>query len=341
MRQIQYTRPGLTMADVSEPQITSPTQVKIRIAYASLCGTDLHIVRGDFDAMIDKSSIPMGHEASGIIVDIGDAATRKGLSVGDRVTFYFNHYCGTCLSCRDGREQFCDGILPTMDFMSDMIVLDEQQVYALPKNIDMAAASLIEPASVAMRGLEMCRIRQGSTVAVSGGGGLGQIVATLAKLAGATSLTMIEPVAEKRALALRRGADHVIDPFNEDVVSTALEITGGRGFDTVIEVSGAPKACMTAMDIAARGACVELLATYAPDATMTMSLANSFLREVTLVTGVAMSPYVLPRSVAIAPQLALGELITTFAPEQYEEGFAAQRDGDSVKTVFTFHGDGA
>lgn len=224
-----------------------------------------------------------------------------------------------------------------MSFMSDMVVLEEQQVYRLPTGIDMTAAALTEPTSVAKRGLEMCNIRPGSTVAISGGGGLGQIAASLAKLAGAVDITMIEPVSAKRHLVLVRGADYALDPNHGDVVAEAMEITDGCGFDTVIEVSGAPIACATAMDIAARGACVELLATYAPTATLTIALANSFLREVTVITGVSMSPHVLPRTVAISPRLDLGQLVTLFEPEQFDEGFEAQRSGDSVKTVFAFH----
>ena len=165
------------------------------------------------------------------------------------------------------------------------------------------------------------------------------LILLIARLAGAVNLTMIEPVLGKRQLALERGADHALDPRQGNIIAQALEITNGRGFDTVIEVSGAPSACSTAIGIAARGACVELLATYAPNTTLAVPLTNSYLREVTLITGVCMSPHVLPRTVAIAPKLDLGRLVTLFDPEQYEEGFDAQSSGDSVKTVFAFHAD--
>lgn len=337
MRQLNYTRPGLALSDEPEPEILSPTDVKIRIAYASLCGTDLHILRGDFDSVLgDAPYTPLGHEASGFVTQLGSAATAKGLSVGDRVTFYFNRYCGSCSDCRAGTEQFCSDVVATMSFMSDMVVLDEQQVFPLPESISLAAASVIEPVSVALRGIDLARIRAGATVAVSGGGGIGQIVASLARLSGATELTMIEPIADKRNLALRRGTSHGIDPITEDVHARAMEITKGRGFDVVIEASGAPAACQTSMRIAARGATVEFLATYSPEYTFELPMGDAFMREITLVTGVYQSPYLFPRAIAIAPQLGLDDLVSVFSPEDYLAGFQAQREGTSVKTVFEF-----
>ena len=149
MRSLHYTRPGLDLLDVPEPELESPTGVKIEIAYASLCGTDLHILSGDFDAILgDAPLVPLGHEASGTVLELGPAATAKGLRVGDPVTFYFNRYCGACHYCRTGREQFCTDVVATMNFMSDVVVLDEQQVFPLPAESDLLAASLIEPASV-------------------------------------------------------------------------------------------------------------------------------------------------------------------------------------------------
>lgn len=337
MRQLQYTRPGLALVDQAEPQIVSPTEVKVRVAYASLCGTDLHILRGDFDDLLgSEGSSPLGHEAAGTVVEVGTDATSKGLRVGDRVTFYFNRYCGSCHYCRAGKEQFCTAVVATMSFMSDLVVLDEQQVFPLPETIGLSEAALLEPVTVALRGVDLAGIRPGSTVAVSGGGGIGQIVSSLARLSGATSLTMIEPIADKRELALRRGAVHAIDPLTEDVEQRADAITNGLGFDVVIEASGAPQACQSAMRIAGRGARVEFLATYSPAYTFELPMGDAFLREITLVTGVYQSPYLFPRAIALAGSLALEELVTVFLPEEFEAGFAAQREGKSVKTVFEF-----
>lgn len=339
MRRIEYTRPGVATTDVAAPGPLRAAQVRISVAFASLCGTDLHILRGDFDRLFGEApSVPLGHEASGYVAELGPEATAKGLAVGDRVTFYFNRYCGACRECRTGREQFCTEVESSLDFMADEVVLDEQQVFRIPDALSMVAAALVEPLTVAMRGIDLARVQPGASVAVFGGGGIGQIVATLAAHAGAAEVTVFEPVPDKRALALRRGADHAVDPLAEDPEGRSEEITGGRGFDVVIEASGSPAACATSMRIAARGATVVFLATYSPAYTFELPMGDAFMREITLVTGVYQSPYLFPRAIALAPRLQLDELATEFAPDQAEEGFAAQAEGRSVKTVFSFAG---
>ena len=336
VRSLFYTKPGLALKDVPEPESTGSTSVKIRVAYASLCGSDLHILRGDFDSLI-PDQLPMGHEASGVVLEVGPDVQPGTIAPGDHVTFYFNRYCGTCYYCRDGREQFCTAVTMAFGFMTDVIVLDQQQVFVLPEGTSLVAAALIEPTTVALRGLDLAGVVPGRSLAVSGGGGIGQLVASLALLSGATEVTLIEPVESKRAFATSRGVKHVIDPMTEDVLARSQEITSGRGFDVVIETSGAPIACETSMNIAGRGATVEFLATYAPTATYSVALGTAFLREITLVTGVYQSPYLFPRAVALFERLNLEELVTQFTPEQFQEGFDAQQKGESIKTVLDFN----
>src|SRR5215204_6747986 len=102
VRSIFYTKPGLAMQELPEPQLTSSTSVKIQVAYASLCGSDLHVVRGDFDPLL-PDQFPMGHEASGVVLEVGADVQPGTVRPGDQVTFYFNRYCGACYYCRDGR----------------------------------------------------------------------------------------------------------------------------------------------------------------------------------------------------------------------------------------------
>src|SRR5215211_5536224 len=123
MRTVVYTKPGLELAQAEEPELRSPREVKIRVSHASLCGSDLHMVRGDFDRFLPDRYL-MGHEAAGVVVELGSDVAGQPLSVGDAVTFYFNRYCGSCYYCRDGREQFCSEIKVVSGFMSDYVVVD-------------------------------------------------------------------------------------------------------------------------------------------------------------------------------------------------------------------------
>lgn len=220
MKQIVYTKPGVALIDLPEPQIQRDNDVKIKVAYASVCGSDLHVLHGHYDELLPAGA-PMGHEASGYVAELGPAATTKGLTIGDKVTYYFNEYCGTCHYCRNGKEHFCLNVRRDTAAMSEYMVVSEQQVYKLETDADMAAAALIEPVSVCLHGIDMCRIKAGTTVAVFGGGGIGQIMMQLARLSGAVSFTMIEPITAKRETARKLGADHIIDPSTENTLYAA------------------------------------------------------------------------------------------------------------------------
>jgi len=336
MRTVVYTKPGLELAQAEEPELRSPREVKIRVSHASLCGSDLHMVRGDFDRFL-PDRYPMGHEAAGVVVELGSDVAGQPLSVGDAVTFYFNRYCGSCYYCRDGREQFCSKIKVVSGFMSDYVVVDRQQVFVLPADASLLGAALIEPTSVALRGVDLAGIVPGRSVAVFGGGGVGQIVASLARLSGSVPLALFEPIPEKREVARRRGVDVVADPLTDDLGALTAEMTGGRGFDVVIETSGAPAACQAAMEVAGKGATVEFLATYPPTSSYTLPLGDAFMREITLVTGVYQSPYMFPRAVALTGRLDLEELATVFQPRSFQEAFDAQRSGTVIKSVIDFN----
>ena len=114
------------------------------------------------------------------MVELGKNATSKGLKVGDKVALYYNCYCGKCHFCNIGKQHLCENIDVTLGFMSDYVVVDEQQVYKLPEDMDMKKAALTEPVSICLHGVDMCRIKPGDTVAVSGGGGIGNLTMQLA-----------------------------------------------------------------------------------------------------------------------------------------------------------------
>lgn len=329
------------MIDVPEPQVTRPDDVKIRVAYCGICGSDLHFKRAEFDFMMDKENgFPLGHEATGTVVELGPAATTKGLKVGDRVTYYFNEHCGSCYYCRNGQEQFCSSKTSNMSAMSDYIVVREQAVYKLADTCSMQKGALIEPISVSLHGIDLCKIKAGMSVAISGGGAMGLILTQLAYRSGATNLTVIEPIASKRELALKLGADHVIDPVSQDRKEEAMKITNGVGFDVVIEASGSVRACDGIEALVAKGGTLEFFAAlYRPDYNYQLNLFGAFWSEMTVIGGVMQSPYMFPRSVALVESLDLDPLIPAscvFDAEDYETAFQSQLAGTTVKSLLRF-----
>ena len=114
------------------------------------------------------------------------------------------------------------------------------------------------------------------------------------KTNGATSFTMIEPIAERREMALRHGAEAVVDPVAENQYARSDEITDGRGYDIMIDASGSPRAVKGLLDIAAKGATVVYGAMYPAEFEMPLNLSDYlYLKELTL-TGVFVSPYAFP-----------------------------------------------
>lgn len=345
MRSIRYFGKGvLKMLDVPEPQITRPDDVKIKVSYCGVCGSDLHVKRAELDFLnAREDGTPMGHEASGIVTELGPAATAKGLKIGDRVTYYYNEHCGNCYYCRNGQEQFCTSMTGTSAAMSDYIVVREQAVHKLTEKCSMKHGALIEPISVCLHGIDLARIKAGVSVAISGGGTMGLLLTLLAQRSGATKLTVIEPIAAKRELAQKLGAEYTIDPVNQNRKEEAMKITDGRGFDVVIEASGSWRACDGIEELVGRGGTLEFFAAlYRHDYDYKLNLFNAFFKELQIVGGVFQSPYAFPRSVALAEVLNLDPLLVdgcVFEAENFEEAFQAQMDGRTIKSLIRFSSD--
>lgn len=325
------TRGRIGVVDFPD-QPLGPEDVRIRVAYAAICGSDPHLAEGFFGTDVP---IGLGHELSGVVEALGERAHRNGLEVGDRVAGNFLRFCGTCRPCQAGKQQFCEHI---QDYnrpgMAESVTWHESQVYRLPDDVSLRKGCLLEPTSVAVRIADKTNAEVGDRVAICGGGPIGQLALQVMRMHGATSLTMIEPIAERRAMALRHGAEHVIDPVAEDQEERAGRITAGRGYDVVIDASGSPRAVRGLLEIAAKGATVVYGAMYPHDYEMPLNLSDHlYLKELTL-TGVFVSPYAFPRALQILPRLELSELTRAVFPlEDAAEAFDVHVSGAYPKVL--------
>lgn len=327
----ESTRGRIGVVDFPE-QPLGPEDVRIRVAYAAICGSDPHLAEGFFGTDVP---IGLGHELSGVVEALGERATRNGLRVGDRVAGNFLRFCGTCRPCQEGKQQFCENIQEyNRPGMAETVTWHESQVYKLPDDVPLLKGCLLEPTSVAVRIADKTNIKVGDRVAICGGGPIGQLALQVLRMHGATSLTLIEPIADRREMALRHGAEHVIDPVAEDQQARADEITGGRGYDVVVDASGSPRAVRGLLDIAAKGATVVYGAMYPETFEMPLNLSDYlYLKELTL-TGVFVSPYAFPRALQILPHLDVDELTRAVFPlESAVEAFEAHVSGAHPKVV--------
>ena len=327
----EESRGRIGVIDLPEPHLGAE-DVRIRVAYSAICGSDPHLAEGFFGTDVP---IGLGHELSGIVEALGERAHRGGLSIGDRVAGNFLRFCGSCRPCQEGKQQFCENI---QDYnrpgMAETVTWHESQVYKLPDDVSLLEGCLLEPTSVAVRIADKTRIRVGDRVAICGGGPIGQLALQVMKMYGATALTMIEPIADRRDMAQRHGAEHVIDPLTEDQGERADDITDGRGYDIVIDASGSVRAVKGLLDIAAKGATVVYGAMYPHDFEMPLNLSDYlYLKELTLM-GVFVSPYAFPRALQILPHLDLADLTqSVFDLEDAAEAFAVHVSGTFPKVI--------
>jgi 2-desacetyl-2-hydroxyethyl bacteriochlorophyllide A dehydrogenase len=329
-------RGKVAVRDIPVPEV-GDEEVKIKVAYCSICGSDPHLVEGIFGWPVPFG---MGHEVSGVIVELGKNANHKGLKVGDRVAGNFLHFCGTCYYCQNGQQQFCENIPPGNAGMAEYTVWHESQVYKLPDDISLRKGCLLEPTSIAVRVSDKTSLKVGQRVAINGSGPIGLLTLQVLKMHGATSITVFEPVAERRAVALEFGADYVVDPMASDVVEEAMKITDGRGYDVVIDVSGAVKALANLPKITAKGGMLLFGAMYPNTYEFPINLYQYCYSNEIAFTGFYVSPYTYPRALQLLPKMKLDKFITKAFPiDQAEEAFAAQVSGKYLKILIECNAD--
>ena len=317
--------------DVPEDPV-GPEDVRIKVAYCAICGSDPHLVEGIFGWPVPYG---MGHEVSGVITEVGEKATKKGLKVGDRVAGNFLKFCGTCYYCQNGQQQFCEHADESNHpGFSETLVWHESQVYKLPDSVSLKEGCLLEPVSIAVRAMDKAELRFGQRVLVSGGGPIGLLITQCLKKAGATELTLSEPIAERRELALRFEAKNVIDPMKENIRDAAARITCGRGFDVVFDCTGSTKAVYDLPYVTAKGGKLIYSAMYPNDFEMPLNLYKFCYYNELTITGMYVAPYAFPRAAQMLPELDLAPLTTkVFELEDAVAAFDAQVSGKYPKIL--------
>ena len=317
--------------DVPEDPV-GPEDVKIKVAYCAICGSDPHLVEGIFGW---PTPFGMGHEVSGVITEVGEKAVKKGLKVGDRVAGNFLRFCGTCYYCQNGQQQFCEHADESNHpGFSETLVWHESQVYKLPDSVSLKEGCLLEPVSIAVRAMDKAELRFGQRVLVSGGGPIGLLITQCLSRAGATELTLSEPIAERRELAKRFGAKHVVDPMAENIRDAAERITGGRGFDVVFDCTGSTRAVYDLPYVTAKGGKLIYAAMYPNDFEMPLNLYKFCYYNELTITGLYVAPYAFPRAAQMLPELDLAPLTAkVFELEDAVAAFDAQVTGKYPKIL--------
>ncbi len=232
---------SLRVDEIVDPT-PGPGEVLVRIHAAGVCGTDLHIL----DGMIKPDVYPMtlGHEAAGLVEEVGDGVT---LAIGTPVAIYNKIFCGRCEQCLKGRTNICDNEPEQLGFNRDggdaeLALVPEQNAAPVPDGVDLATASVLTCAGMtAMHATKLSDLRLGDTAVVDGIGGVGIIVVQAAAHAGARVIA-VGDTEEKLDLAKQHGASDgvlVDTPESYDTVPDRVRaLTDGRGTDVFFELVG-------------------------------------------------------------------------------------------------------
>ena len=227
----------LTVKNIPAPRIANATDVLIKVKAISICGTDVRALTTP-PAYEFAEGIVVGHECTGVVTEIGTAVT--GVSVGDHVVVHPNNGCGKCLYCRTGKINLCESfkhVGDTVDgVMAEFAVVPEKLVYKISPAVPAHIACLAEPLACVLNGTETIRTHPGETVVVHGAGPIGLLFLMLYKAAGATVIVS-DPAAQRGRLALDMGADHYVNPKEEDLVTRVREISP-TGADIVTDAVG-------------------------------------------------------------------------------------------------------
>lgn len=296
MKAFVYHGPRQVSVDDLPLPVPGPKEVRIRVAYCGVCGTDVHIFHGDGGAAEVPAPLVIGHEFSGVVDAVGSEVTK--LRLGDRVSVNPNDMCGACWYCHNGQEHFCEhftGIGTTVNGgFAEYCVASESTVYPVG-DMDLMKAAMAEPLSCCVHGIDLCHLRPGDQVMVIGTGPIGLIMLQLARLSGATVVATARSP-HKRALAESLGADLVIDPNSEDV--PAVLARHGIRLSCVIECVGSPATIEQSIAWAGKGATVMLFGLTGPEAEIRVKPDVIFKKELKI-TSSFINPYTYGRSIEL------------------------------------------
>jgi alcohol dehydrogenase len=290
MKALVYHGPGrLAWEAASDPRIEEPTDAIVRITTTTICGTDLHILKGDVPGA--TAGRTLGHEAVGIVTETGAAVT--SVVVGDRVLVSCISSCARCQSCKRGRYGLCTGgggwiLGHTIDGVQAelaRIPFADTSVFKVPEQLsDEQVLFLADILPTAYEvGVLNGRVTPGDTVAIVGAGPIGLAAITTAKLYTPGRIVAIDLEDARLEQAIAFGADATINNGREDAPARLLELTNGLGADVAIEAVGLPQTFELCAEIVRPGGTLANVGVHGKP--VTLHLERLWIKGVTITTG--------------------------------------------------------
>ena len=290
MRALVYHGPGQrTWDEIADPTIVAPTDAIVRIDSTTICGTDLHILKGDVPEV--QAGTVLGHEAVGTVVETGGAVTT--LEKGDRVLVSCITSCGRCRFCREAHYGLCIGgggwiLGHTTDGVQAQyarVPFADTSTYKIPSGLsDEQVLFLADILPTAYEvGVLNGRVEPGDTVAIVGAGPIGLAAVLTAKLFTPAHIVAIDLDDGRLERARELGADVTINNGSGAAVAAVMQLTGGLGADVAIEAVGIPETFELCTELVRPGGRVANVGVHGHSATL--HLETLWIRDVTITTG--------------------------------------------------------
>lgn len=311
-------------AIVEEREVPSPEpgELRVEVEASGLCGTDLHIVSGEFPPA--QPGVTLGHEYAGRVVEVGLGVEAFG--VGDRIVVDPNIPCRVCSYCHSSRPHLCENpeaLGVTLNGgLAEHSVFPITQAYRVPDGLPSEAAALTEPLACALHAVDLSGVRPGDSTLVLGAGPIGILSAALLVAAGASSVLVSEPNSGRRERVREVGGE----PVDPESVSESQA-------DVVFECVGRVETMAAAVEAARPGGTVMWVGVAPPEAEVAVKPYDLFKKELTI-RGSFTNPYVMERSLALLASGRLNwETIVThrYSLEDFDQAWEAHREGAGLK----------
>lgn len=299
------------LTKIAEPYIVSDDDVKIKMEYCSLCRDDMH--NSDSLNIFGKIGT-LGHEGSGVIVELGSHAKCKGFNLGDRVILQVIDACGTCKYCLNQTPQFCPEATLSQGVLSEYVVRKYRQLIKIPDDLSFKQASLVEPVGDVVDALSKICLDFETDVLLIGAGFTGLVFSKLLKHKGVRKVIVIEPIEDRQKLAFHYGADYAFSPSDENLELKLMEITDFFGYDLVIDTSSDPSIIESIHPFITAGGTLLLFAYSDIQAKLRLNAFNMYKKNITLIWSCLSSVPNMKMAASLIKKFSFEKLITAEYP---------------------------
>lgn len=289
MKALVYQGPGQkAVVEKEMPQILKPTDAVVRITKTTICGTDLHIIKGDVPAV--EQGRTLGHEGVGVIEEVGSAV--NNFKKGDRVLISCITSCGRCANCKKQLYAHCEDGGWILGHLIDGTQADyvriphaDNSLYPIPAGEDEEA--LVMLSDILPTGFEIGvlngQVAPGSTVAIVGAGPVGMAALLTAQFYSPSRLIMIDMDENRLQAALTFGATDVIDSSQQSAIEAVMALTDNRGVDVAIEAVGIPATFDVCQEIVTAGGNIANVGVHGTS--VDLHIEKLWIKNITLTTG--------------------------------------------------------